>query len=100
MRVCDSNVAGAAAADAGRTQQSHRADGADGANSSSSGGPGDRIEFSTTLGNLSRAIAHQAADRTARVEALAAQYQSGKYRPDSRATSRGMITEALASDGR
>jgi hypothetical protein len=48
---------------------------------------------------LSQAIAAQESGRAARVQALAAQYQSGKYQPNAQATSRGMVSEALAMGG-
>jgi hypothetical protein len=37
--------------------------------------------------------------RENRVQELAAQYQSGSYQPDSVATSKGMVSEALAMGG-
>jgi hypothetical protein len=37
--------------------------------------------------------------RASRVQALAVQYQSGSYRPDSAATSKDMVAEALAAGG-
>jgi hypothetical protein len=38
--------------------------------------------------------------RANRVQALAFEYQSGTYRPDSAATSRGMVAEALSDGGK
>jgi hypothetical protein len=46
---------------------------------------------------LSQTLSSFHQDRANRVQALAAQYQSGNYRPDSAATSRGMVSEALAA---
>jgi hypothetical protein len=57
---------------------------------------GDRVEFSAGLGQLSRAISSYGSQRTGQVEALTALYQSGNYVPDSGATSRSMIAEALS----
>jgi len=55
----------------------------------------DRIDFSSSLGILARTLSTYKTSRSARVQALAAEYQSGDYRPDSAATSRSMVTEAL-----
>jgi hypothetical protein len=60
-------------------------------------GGGDRIEFSATLGGLSRAISAHREDRAGRIAALAAQYRSGAYQVDARATSSAMIAESLAA---
>jgi hypothetical protein len=56
---------------------------------------GDRVEFSGSLGLLSRTLSTYDTSRASRVQSLAAQYQSGNYRSDSWATSRGMLDEAL-----
>jgi hypothetical protein len=95
MRVNDHNLTGAAAAEAGRTQESQRS-GRGGGAGATSGTGGDRVELSSTLGSLSRALEAHRSDRGAMVQELAAQYQSGRYRPDAAATSHAMITEALA----
>jgi anti-sigma28 factor (negative regulator of flagellin synthesis) len=58
---------------------------------------GDHVEFSGNLGRLSRTLSTYDNSRASRVQALAAQYQSGNYRPDSAATSRGMLSEAVAA---
>jgi hypothetical protein len=59
---------------------------------------GDRVEFSSGLGRLASAISTYGANRAAQVRQLAALYQSGGYQPDSMATSRAMITEALGGN--
>jgi hypothetical protein len=58
------------------------------------------VEFSSTLGRLSQALAVSGSERASRVQALAAQYQSGNYQPNSLATSRSIISEALATIGK
>ena len=60
---------------------------------------GDRVEFSGTLGRLSRTLSSYDTSRANRVQSLAAQYQSGAYHPDSAAISRGIVSEALGSAG-
>lgn len=100
MKIYDLNLTGgASAAQTGRAQQTQQADhaGHTKAPGAGAGGTGDRVEFSSTLGRLSQALAADGASRAARVSALAAQHQSGNYRPDSAATSHGMVSEALAA---
>ena len=100
MKVYDVNLTGATAAGTGRSQESLKAESAGGASSGGKSGgtqgPADQVEFSSTLGRLSRAMSAYGSARSERVAGLAAAYQSGSYRVDSRATSRGMIAEALA----
>ena len=96
MKVYDRNLTGAGAAETGRTQETHASDRAAGASLAGTKGEGDRVELSTTLGRVSRALASYGSDRAARVQALSAQYQSGQYRVDSMATGRAMIQDALA----
>jgi hypothetical protein len=55
----------------------------------------DSVEFSSTLGRLSNALAAHGSAHSSRVEYLTAQYQSGNYRPNSYLTSRGIVSEAL-----
>jgi len=102
MRVYDVNLTSTSAAQSGRAQETQKADraGSGRAGGSGTAGNGDRVEFSSTLGRLSQALAADGSDRASRVQALAAQYQSGQYQPDSLATSRGMISEALAAGGK
>jgi anti-sigma28 factor (negative regulator of flagellin synthesis) len=92
MRVYDTNLTGTSAAETGRAQETQKIDRGGHGQASRTGGAGsDSVQLSGALGKLS----HQ--DRANRVQALAAQYQSGNYRPDSAATSRGMVSEALAA---
>ncbi|HLK66983.1 MAG TPA: flagellar biosynthesis anti-sigma factor FlgM [Bryobacteraceae bacterium] len=98
MRIYDVNLTGASAAESGRaqaTQQTDRAASARGGGANAYGSS-DRVEFSSTLGRLSQAMTADSSARTNRVQALAAQYQSGSYRPDSLSTSKGMVADALA----
>ena len=98
MRVYDQNLTGTSGAQAGRTQETQKADRTENARSGSAGssGPVDRVEFSSAMGTLSRAMSAHESSRASHVQALAAQYQSGSYRPDSAATSRAMVSESLA----
>ena len=97
MKIYDRNPAGASPAEAARSQETqrlqregHPEDGRKPAN-------GDRVEISGLAGSVSRALSVSSADRAARVAALAADVRAGRYTPDSRATSRGMVSEGLAA---
>jgi hypothetical protein len=60
---------------------------------------GDRVEFSSALNHLAQAVSTYGQAHASKVQALAALYQSGGYRPDAMATSRSMVSEALAGAG-
>jgi len=99
MRVHDRTSLGPSAAEAGRTAETQKAGGGSASRSGAAGSAdGDRVELSSTLGRLSQAIAAQATGRGQRVEALAAEYQSGRYQPNSEATSRALVAEALNTE--
>ena len=96
MRVYDRNANGVESANAGRVQEAHRVEPeAPGTVSSAKAGSADRVELSSALGILSRAVSDDSARRSARVEALGQLYASGRYQPDPAATARSMISEAL-----
>ena len=99
MKINDLNLTGANAAETGRAQEAQRAERGDSATSSAGKGTGwgDRVELSDGLGRLSKAIGIDVSQRTAMVDRLAADYQAGRYVPDSVATSRGMVSEALGA---
>jgi flagellar biosynthesis anti-sigma factor FlgM len=95
MKIYDSNTSGIAAGGAQRTQETQQAERSSESRASTSGSGGDRVEFSGTLGRLSRVLSTFQADRSNRVQALTAQYQSGTYSMDPAAISRSIITESL-----
>jgi hypothetical protein len=101
MKIYDLNLTGGAgAAQAGRAQETDQA-----GRTGSGGSPGaanaagDRVEFSSALGRLSEALATYDTSRAMRVAQLAEAYRSGQYQPDAAATSRAMVSEALAAGG-
>ena len=99
MKVYDTNLTGTSAAQTGRSQESQRTDrGSHGGGSRIGGTAPDHVEFSGALGRLSQALSDFQHSRASRVQALASQYQSGNYRADSAATSRAMVSEALAAE--
>ena len=96
MRVNDRNTWGPA--ESNQAAEAQRLDRGDAARTAGAEANGDRVEFSSSLGRLSRVIAAAGEQHSARVQALANAYQSGKYQPDSLGTARGMIAEALAAE--
>jgi len=99
MRIQDRTSLGPSAAETARQAETQKA-GRDNVGRAASGSPdGDRVELSSALGRLSMAISAHATQRADRVQALANDYQNGRYHPDSAATSRSMIAETLAAHG-
>lgn len=100
MRIQDRTSLGPAAAETGRTPETQRAGRETaGRTATTESADGDRVELSTSLGRLSQAIAAHTAQRADRVRALAAEYQAGRFHPNSMVTSRAMIAEAVAPHG-
>ena len=99
MKVYDSNLTGTSAAESGRTHETVKIGREHGTRSAGSrpDASSDRVELSSTLGRLSRSLDTSGTERASRMEALAAQYNSGKYKADSKATSRAMVSEVLAA---
>lgn len=99
MRVYNSNISGGTAAGTDRTQEARGTEAAAGKTATASNSGSDRVELSQALGSLAKAMSADNASRASRVASLSAQYQSGTYQPNSHATSRSMISEALNSGG-
>jgi hypothetical protein len=100
MRIYDRNLTGTSAAESGQAQKTQNLSRAGSDTSPASGGmdgSNDRVEFSGTMSRLSRALATFESTRANRVQALAVEYQSGKYKPDPAATSKGLVSEALSA---
>ena len=93
MKVTSQDLSGLGAAGASGAQEAQKPGSGKGA--SSSGGGSDRVDFSSTLGSLSRAMSSDGSTRQAKIQSLTAQYQSGSYSADSGAIGRGLISEAL-----
>ena len=100
MRIDDRNLTGASPAESGRAQETQKSNRSQGVRTGTAATDktGDRVELSSTLETLSRALSANGSERSSRVQALAAQYQSGNYHPDSAATARGMVSEALLAE--
>jgi hypothetical protein len=100
MKIYDRNLTGASTSETGQAQETQSLSRAGKATSQTrigADGSNDRVEFSGTLGQLSRALAAFESSRAQRVQTLAADYRSGNYKPDSAATSRGIVAEALSA---
>src|SRR5438067_2543667 len=98
MLIYENNLTGSAA-EAGRTQETQKSERSESTRSGAAGysGPIDRVEFSSALGSLSRAMSADGSSRANYVQALAARYDSGNYHPDSAAVGRAMVSDALCA---
>jgi anti-sigma28 factor (negative regulator of flagellin synthesis) len=94
MKVTSQDLSGLGAAGASGAQEAQKTGGG-GKSAGSGGGGSDRVDFSSTLGSLSRAMSSDGSTRQAKIQALTARYQSGSYSADSGAISRGLISEAF-----
>ena len=94
MKVTTQDLSQLGVAGAAGTHESQKPAGTGSSSGQSSGGS-DHVDFSSTLGSLSRAMNSDSSGRQSRVSALAAQYQAGSYAPNSAAISRGLISEAF-----
>jgi hypothetical protein len=98
MKIYDRDLTGTAAAESGRSQETQKSGrGATTPPAAAVGGSGDRVELSSALASVSRALASYQSDRGAKVQSLAVQFQAGAYQPNSLATSRGMVAEAVGA---
>jgi anti-sigma28 factor (negative regulator of flagellin synthesis) len=98
MRVYDRDLTGTAAAESGRSQETQRTDRGTTSTSSATGSAsGDRVELSSGLASVARALTAYGSDRASKVQQLTAQFQSGNYRPSSSAISQGMVAEAISA---
>ena len=99
MRIHDLNLTGASAAETGQAQKTQNLNrpGSDTSRTRAGDGNNDSVVFSGTMSRLSRSLATFESTRANRVQALAAEYQSGKYKPDPVATSKGLVSEALSA---
>jgi hypothetical protein len=99
MKIYDQNLTGTSAAGTGRAQETQKLNRTGTGKSPARGidRSTDSVEFSGTLGRLSRTLTAFETTQASRVRALAVQYQSGNYRPDSAATSKGLVSEAMSA---
>ncbi len=99
MRINDRNLTSTSASETGRSQETKDLSRAGTGKTNASGvdGSNDRVEFSGTLSRLSRTLTTFESSRASRVQALAANYQKGSYKPDAAATSKGLIDDAMSA---
>jgi hypothetical protein len=97
MRIYDRDLTGAASTESGRSQDTQKTDRAATTTSSQTGsGAGDRVELSSGLASVSRALASYGSDHASKVQQVTAQFQSGNYAPSSAAISQSIVTAALS----
>jgi anti-sigma28 factor (negative regulator of flagellin synthesis) len=94
MKVTSQDLSGLGAAGASGVQDVQK-QGGSGTSAGCGGGGSDRVDFSSALGSLSRAMSSEGSTRQAQIQAITAQYQSGSYTADSAAIGRGLISEAF-----
>jgi flagellar biosynthesis anti-sigma factor FlgM len=98
MKIHDSDLTGATAAQSGRASEAQKLGKSNGPAANRAGRDGgDRVEFSDKLESLSRAMASYSAGQSNRVEQLSALYQSGQYRVDPEALGKSLVSHALAA---
>jgi anti-sigma28 factor (negative regulator of flagellin synthesis) len=96
MRIYDRDLTGTTSAEAGRSQETQKADRDTTATSTqSSSSTGDRVELSSGLAVVSRALSAYGTDRANKVQQLTEQVQSGTYNPNSMAISQSLVAQAL-----
>jgi anti-sigma28 factor (negative regulator of flagellin synthesis) len=95
MKVTTQDLSGLGAAGASGAQDVQKPGGGGKGAGWSSGAGSDRVDFSSALGSLSRAMSSEGSTRQAKIESLTAQYQAGSYSADSAAIGRGLISEAF-----
>jgi hypothetical protein len=98
MRIYDRDLTGTASAESGRSQETQRVDREATTTSAQAGSPtGDRVELSSGLAIVSRALAAFGSDRANKVQQLSGQVQAGTYNPNSMAISQSMVAQALGT---
>jgi hypothetical protein len=93
MKIDNRDLTGAAPVQPGRSQDAQKPAGA--AQSPSGTAAGDRVELSSGLASVSRALAAYGSDHAGKVQQLTTQVQSGNYNPSSLAISQGIVAQAL-----
>jgi flagellar biosynthesis anti-sigma factor FlgM len=98
MKIIDGNLAALtnAASNAGQAQGTGR--GAAPGQSAGAGGT-DRAEISGLAGKLTEAASVESPERAARVEALRAAVEAGRYQVDAASVARGVVGEAIGTGG-
>src|SRR5689334_13478628 len=99
MRIQDRSSLGPAVETNRSTENQKTGRDQSGQSRSVSSADGDRVELASTLGQLAQAIAAHHTERSNRVQALAGDYQSGRYHADAHATSQAMVADALTAEG-
>jgi anti-sigma28 factor (negative regulator of flagellin synthesis) len=91
IRIYNDGLAGTAASETSRDQELSRTSTTDGTSSGSTADGEDQVRISS----LSEALSAQGSQRAARVQDLAAVYQSGRYQVNSMDVSHAIVNNAL-----
>jgi anti-sigma28 factor (negative regulator of flagellin synthesis) len=99
IRIQNDGLAGAAASETSRTQDTAQIGNGTGRPGSRFDASGDRVEISSLSGQIADASTSSQVAQANRVSKLAAMYQSGRYQVDSMAVSRAIVSQALQAGG-
>ena len=91
IRIYNDGLAGTAASETSRAQELSRTSTTGGTSSGSTADGEDKVRISS----LSEALSAQGSQRAARVQDLAAVYQSGRYQVNSMDVSHAIVNNAL-----
>jgi anti-sigma28 factor (negative regulator of flagellin synthesis) len=97
MRINDLNTRGTLVAETGTASPAQKIGHSDSTRAATVSSSEDRVELSSTLAQGPQAMSAPDTERASRIQALAAQYQSGQYRSDSLATSQAMLEQAFSA---
>lgn len=99
IRIQNDGLAGAAASETSRTQDTVQIGNGAGRPGSRFDASSDRVEISSLSGQIADASNSSQAAQANRVSKLAAMYQSGRYQVDSVAVSRALVSQAIQTGG-
>ena len=94
MKVNDSNIGGLSSAGIGRTQEVDAGGKAKQKGAVAGALSNDNVQLSD-LSSALQSLQSDSPERTAHLERLAADVASGRYKPDVREVSKGIVDEAL-----
>jgi anti-sigma28 factor (negative regulator of flagellin synthesis) len=95
IRISNDGLTGTAASETSRTLDVVQIGSAGSRSGSRTGASTDRVEISSLSGQIADASSASASAQANRVRQLAALYAGGRYRVDSTALSRAMVSQAV-----
>jgi anti-sigma28 factor (negative regulator of flagellin synthesis) len=97
IRIQNDSLAGTSASETSRTQDVVQIGSAGNRSGSKIGVATDRVELSSLSGRIADASSASETAQASRVQQLGALYSSGRYQPDSMATGRALVSQAIQS---